>query len=217
MSEKLHMIFEVVDADHSGELSCHEFVSGLTKINGINELKLKNGSPVTQDLLRLVAQSLDHSGDGAISLMELLEGFSFEDECGGDMAGALCDHILVILLRHRQAIRAGCVCFDPAHEGTVSRDNFAKVLTSLDKALSFPDRRTGSPIRQNTAKTLVNTAPSNEHLVPSQIEHLCDALCEDGGQGGFFVRYEEFFDSFEVIDTENPSISVKLGKRKKHA
>lgn len=217
VAAKLESLFERIDADNSGLVSPDEFVKGLLSLPGLRDIELRNGERLTEARLRQVARMLDQSGDGEISLLELLEAFIFEDSGDGDLADGLLEHILAVLFRHRQSIRAGARCFDTNGRGTMTKDEFQRVLLALNKAIaaspSASVRQGGSPFGR--AKSKLNGPGNQPHVfMESQVCHLCDALSKADAAGEQpRIAYEEFFDAFEVVDSANPAVGVRLGKR----
>jgi hypothetical protein len=195
LAMKLDALFAALDADGSGELDEAEFTTGLKCLPGLDAIELSNGQKVTdKKMLSEVTKIADRSGDGQISLLELLEAFVFEDSGGEDMGNSLAEHMLTVLFRHRQALRAGSRCIDSAGLGRVARDDFFKVLMALNKALTV----------ESDTKSV---------LLESQVADLCDALSQTNSGFGAEIVYEDFFNSFVVTDRENPSIAIRLGRK----
>lgn len=196
VAAKLGSLFEVLDEDKSGVLSHEEFCIGICKIPGIYDIKLSNGDCITQTLIQSLAKVVDRV-NGGISILELLEALCFEDTGGEDMSDSLAEHILTVLFRHRSAVRSGARVFDRAGSGSIKKEDFHKVLEALNDA----------------------TANEAGRLLGSQIFRLCESLAQEVTHGKAKIseiRYEEFFDSFEVLDEDTNTI-VKLGKRQKTA
>jgi len=194
MAEKMEALFALFDADGSGELDLQEFEKGVMALPGVTDITLSNGDKLGRKQIQSMAKAVDHSGDGSISILELLEAFTFEDTGGDDMGDSLAEHMLAVLFRHRQALRTGSRCFDKESTGSVTRDQFFQVLMALNKAIS--GERTS--------------------ILESQACDLCDALASEG-QGGadqMVIVYEDFFNSFTVVDRQNPAMGVRLGRRK---
>merc|ERR1719161_478937 len=193
MAAKIEALFAAFDEDKSGELDTEEFVKGIMALPGVSDIKLSNGEKLNEKRVTQMAKVVDHSGDGQISILELLEAFCFEDSGGEDMQDSLAEHMLTVLFRHRQALRAGARCFDVESTGAVTRDEFQKILMALNKVLS-----------RNEGKSV---------LLEAQVSDLCDALSMDGSSGRPEIIYEDFFNSFLVVDRENPAMGVRLGRR----
>merc|ERR1712194_862522 len=106
-------------------------------------------------------------GNQGISILELLGAFCFEDTGGALMPDSLAEHILAVLFRHRQAVRAGARCFDKSGNGIVQKQEFVKVLNALNSA----------------------TSDQEKTLLPSQIFRLCESLCSDNDEGESEINY----------------------------
>merc|ERR1719352_1652750 len=126
---------------------------------GVLDIQLSNGEKLNEKRVKQMAKVVDHSGDGQISILELLEAFCFEDAGGDDMGDSLAEHLLTVLFRHRQSLRAGARCFDKKSTGRVKRDEFYNVLVALNKAISG---KGGKSV-----------------ILESQASDLCDALATD--------------------------------------
>mmetsp|Transcript_114382 Transcript_114382/g.209435 ORF Transcript_114382/g.209435 Transcript_114382/m.209435 type:complete len:1030 (-) Transcript_114382:154-3243(-) len=193
LAQKLEALFESMDQDGSGEIDNEEFVQGLMKLPGIEEVELSNKEKLRIERIRLMAKVVDHSGDGSISILEILEAFIFEDTGGTDMVDSLAEHLLTVLFRHRQAIRAGARCFDPTGKGKMSRDDFQKILMALNSAIAEKDE--------------------SSRFMESQVCDLCDSLAMPNDSGIQEINYEDFFNSFMIIDSKNPALGIRLGKQ----
>jgi len=192
ISAKLRSLFEALDADHNGLLEIDEFVRGISRMPGIFQIKLSNGKSINEDLIRQLGTHMGRRG--RVSILELLEAFCFEDAGGEKMSDCLAEQILAVLFRHRQPVRAGAWCFDRMGRGFVLKEEFIQVLRTLNRALD-------------------DAGENRQHLMESQVIHLCEALSVEDDEGSAIIRYEEFFDSFEIVDRENPSLRIKLGHR----
>merc|ERR1712232_1045687 len=85
------------------------------------------------------------------------------------------------------------LCFDARGLGKITLEEFEKVLLALNKILSEDE--------PNSAGSAFSA---------SQVVHLCSSIADDSGM----ASYEDFFDSFEVVDRENPTMGVRLGRHK---
>mmetsp|Transcript_108063 Transcript_108063/g.170775 ORF Transcript_108063/g.170775 Transcript_108063/m.170775 type:complete len:994 (+) Transcript_108063:69-3050(+) len=192
VAAKLGSLFEVFDKDRNGSLSHEEFYNGISRIPGLYDIKLSNGERLTEELVRSLAKVVDRV-NGGISILELLEALCFEDAGGDNMSDSLAEHILTVLFRHRQAVRSGARVFDRAGTGAIKREDFHRVLEALNDA----------------------TPGEHSKLLGPQIFRLCESLTQEVSHGKGKVseiRYEDFFDSFEVLD-EDTNTTIKLGKR----
>merc|ERR1712232_1121550 len=192
MGPKLEAVFDLIDADQSGLLDIQEFVNGIWFIPGVSDIKLSNGEALTKQRLQSLARMLEHSS-GGISMLGFLEALCFEDAAGDGMADSLAEHMLTVLFRHRQSVRQAAHCFDAGGLGKITLEEFEKVLLALNKILSEDE--------PNSAGSAFSA---------SQVVHLCSSIADDSGM----ASYEDFFDSFEVVDRENPTMGVRLGRHK---
>jgi len=188
---KVERLFEAIDADQSGLIDASEFASGLMLLPGITELKTANGERLKAEHLKRLALVVDPSG--RISILALLEAFTFEDKCGEALGDTLAEHILAVLFRNRQTVRAGCRYFDSDSSGKVSEQEFESVLTALNREL----KETG------------------QHFSNAQIRDLCEGIstmpeAEPGCVPDAVVQYIDFFGAIEVIDSENAATGVRI-------
>jgi len=183
VGEKIEKLFEVLDSDQSGMIEIQEFTLGILALPGIKDILLSNGERFTDAKVRDLAK-LIAGGDGVISVMELMEAFCYEDSKGEGMADSLAEHMLTVLFRHRLAIRAGARYFDPKSTGMISVKEFEQVLQALSRAVE----------------------EEGLQLSKSQIHDLGEAVANECSN----VKYDEFFQAFEVSDVENPIMCVKL-------
>jgi len=186
MVDKIEKVFEAWDADRSGFLSAEEFVAGLKLLPKIFETTLPSGNKITVSAIESLAEIIGGE-DGVISILELLDAFCFEDVHGEGMADSLAEHMLTVLFRCRQAIRAGARHFDKDAIGEVTEAEFEKVLLALSRELE----------------------KEGLHFNESQIRDLCEAISTEP-HGRLVVEYEKFFQSVEVVDTQDSSVGVKL-------
>lgn len=184
---KIERIFELLDTDHSGFIDTDHFVRGLWSLPGVRQIKLDNGQSISQDLIRRCGLLLDRSGK--ISILEFLEAFSIEDsaEDNDAMADALAEHMLAVLFRYRQAVRAGARFFDRSSCGKITEDQFGRVLHAVNKQIE----------------------EHGLHFSTAQIEDLCTAI-SSGKEGEQMIAYDEFFNSFEIVDAQNTALGVSI-------
>jgi len=189
---KIEQIFAIMDTEHSGFVSTDHFVRGIWAVPGMQDLTLQNGERLSQGVLQRCALLLDKHGQ--ISILELLNALEFEDSHQGDgMADALAEHMLAVLFRYRLAVRAGARHFDAKAKGRVSEDQFTKVLMAVNKQIE----------------------DTGVHFTKSQISDLVTAISEEDQKGRSWVHYEEFFNSFEIVDAQNAAVGVAI-KSKNH-
>jgi protein phosphatase len=194
MGPKLEAVFNLIDADQSGLLDIEEFVNGLWGVPGVSAIRLStSGEALTKQRLQTLARMLEHSG-GGISMLGFLEALCFEDAAGNGMADTLAEHMLTVLFRHRQSVRQAAHHFDTRGEGMITPNEFEKVLMALNETLAEVEPNSGPAFSE------------------SQVVHLCSAIAGDNNM----AAYEDFFDSFEVVDRENPSMGVRLGRHLAH-
>jgi len=183
-AEKLSRLFRAIDQSGDGIIDSAEFVNGIRSLPGVDELTLSDGSKVDETRVRALLKNVDKSENGSINYLEFLEAFSFEDSKGEEMADSLAEHILTMLFRHRQAVRAGANFFDDVGTGKVTRKQFEHILEALNHAISRPEKQ----------------------FMDSQITLLSETLSTDDGDGlGAVIPYEDFLSSFEVVDSEDPT------------
>jgi len=183
---KVEKFFEALDTDHNGFLDLEEFVGGMAELSGIMQVVLSNGEKITNDTLRRLAKQLDKSGQ--ISIIEFLEAFCFEDT--DDVADALAEHMVAVLFRHRHAIRAGARYFDQAGFGKVTQIEFLHVLQAVNSEMET----------------------TGMHFSEGQMFDLCQSISVSEA-GVETITYEDFFNCFEIVDSENEAATVKLGSR----
>jgi len=181
---KVEKIFELLDADHSGFLEVDELVTGLSELSDVMKVTLSNGEKVTNDMLRHLARKINKTGH--ISIIEFLETFCYDD-CD-DVADALAEHMTSVLFRHRHAVRAGCRFFDPRGTTLIKQEEFNKVLVALNNEMET----------------------SGMHFSETQMFDLCQSVAVDTGKL-HEVHYEDFFNSFMVVDSENSAATVRMG------
>merc|ERR1712083_671782 len=75
---KLEALFQIVDADQSGDLDPQEFASGVWKIPGVSRVKLSTGETLTEQRLKVLARMLEQPGSGGINVLGFLEALSIE-------------------------------------------------------------------------------------------------------------------------------------------
>jgi len=177
-ADKLMMLFERLDADDSGLIDTDELVTGLWALPGIAQLKFSNGEKIRHDHIRLLGKRMSKSGE--ISILSLMNALSIEESVADDdISSCLAEQILTVLYRHRQAVRAGMRCFDKSVTGRVTKDQFQRVLNALRQALE----------------------EKGKSFQEAQVKDLCDAI-STREKNVEVVAYEEFFNSFELIDAE---------------
>lgn len=176
---KIESVFQSLDDNDSGLLEIEEFVKGMAKVPGVFDIELCNGAgKLTEELLRKLATKVI-GRSGRISILELLEAFCFDEGASAhDMQDALAEHILAVLFRYRQALRAGARCLDPNLSGRMSKGDFERLLRALNAAMADSE--------------------GESKLLEAQITDFCEALSRDGK-----VFYEDLFESFEVIDSSS--------------
>uniref|UniRef100_A0A7S2QCU8 EF-hand domain-containing protein n=1 Tax=Zooxanthella nutricula TaxID=1333877 RepID=A0A7S2QCU8_9DINO len=184
-ADRFHALFDELDEDDSGFIEIEEMVSGLWKLPGIQELELANQEKLTKEKLSEIAQAIDHNGSGTVSLMEFLFALQVDD-IADTAVDVLADNILSVLLRHRSSVAAVSHLYDKEVSGTVSMNDFRKVLEALNACIE---------------ETMHNWSQS-------QIDCLCEAF-NTGGR----IEYSMVFDSFEVVDGLRPEQAVSMKGR----
>lgn len=183
---KLSRLFRAIDQSGDGLIDTSEFVNGILSLPGLGDLKLSDGSSVDEARVMGLVKVVDKSESGTINYLEFLEAFSFEDANGEEMMDSLAEHILTMLFRHRQAVRAGAQFFDEAATGKVGRIQFERILEALNNAIARPEKQ----------------------FMESQIKLLSETLSIDEGDGPV-IPYEDFLNCFEVVDSEDPTQITK--------
>lgn len=178
---KVERVFELLDADHNGFLETDEFVKGISQIPGVLQITLSDGVVERDTHLRTLAKSLDRNGK--ISVLEFLGAFSFDDSSG--VADALAEHMLAVLYRHRHAALAGARYFDPQATGKIAEDEFLHVLQALNAEMEA----------------------SGMHFTQSQMEDLCEGIAVENDTKVREIAYEDFFDAFRIVDSQNAAIA----------
>merc|ERR1712014_256988 len=97
-----------------------------------------------------VAQYLDATGSGHISLLEFMSGFA--PKCTEEMRMDLLEQICITIKEHRHAIRLALRRFDVQGRGVVTRWQLKEVLHKLNKALDHGD---GGPLTVEQIDELV--------------------------------------------------------------
>jgi len=202
VAEKMCIVFNAIDKDHSGHLDADEFVSGLWGVPAVSEIRLSNGAKLTEPFLHKVAHWLDKNNSGTISIFEFLSGFEVEDPlCKGEggLGDSVAENIVSVLLRHRNSIRAGISLFDQNESGFVLQEDFEKVLIALNDTIE----------------------ETGHHWSASHVRDFCECLSSDpppdsGLPPGSYIQLETVFDSMQVVDSEFPERGVRLGMRLKH-
>merc|ERR1711972_729695 len=159
-------------------------------VPGVLDIVLSSGEKLTEKKLKFVTKFLGKGG--MISVMEFLESFCYEDRDG--VADALAEHMVSVLFRYRHALRAGARFLDFDGSSHITRDNFVQVLQSLNGEV----------------------ADDSLHFSQSQMDDLSDAVCTEI-DGVRMVAYEEFLDSFEIVDAQNSAATVRLSSKPKDA
>jgi len=185
-TDRLVDLFKELDADNNGFIETQELIEGLWEVEGVQDVQLSSGEPLTKDHLRKVAEAMDLNLNGTISLVEFIQGLHV-DEDAEEAADSLAGDILSILLRHRSSIRTVAHMFDTAGVWKISKADFLKLLRALNEVIK----------------------DSENGWSDSQVVDLCEALALDG-----FVQYRDVFDSFLVMDSENPDIGVSLASER---
>jgi protein phosphatase len=211
VADKFAVLFTFLDKDDSGDIDANEFVMGLWDVEGIRKIRLSNGEALSKEFMHTLARHLDYNNNGSISLWEFLSQFEVDME-DFDSTQAVVENIVSLLLRHRNSIRFGLQKFDRKSTGFISKQDFEKVLRALNKAIATTDH----------------------HWSHTQISDLCEALVSEdttaaSRQGSHpqdtraqtilsnVIRYEEVFDSLQVVDSEFPEMGVRLGRDHKLA
>jgi len=184
---KMVRLFETLDTTRDGFVGTNEFVAGMSRIPGIFDITFSNGAKLDLPMLKKLAKFLDKSG--SISVFEFLEGLSFDD-CDG-VGDVLAEHILSVLFRYRHILRAASRLFDKDTKGFVHEKDFLEILRALNAEME----------------------DSSHHFSESQMQDLCDSICEDKART---VEYDKFLDAFEIVDAENPVVAVRIGSCKEH-
>lgn len=170
---KLRLLFEALDTSTDGLLQIDEFVDGIVKIPGFENIHV-DGENLTRESLLECADFIDSSKDGTINYLEFLKTFSIEDQ-HGTLADLLAENITVLLYRNRQAIRSACRTRDKNDKGKVSQEEFHAIVEGVNAAVSRPERQ----------------------LTPLQVDLIVDAVAKDK-----LVDYEQFIQSFELCDSD---------------
>lgn len=181
---KVERVFQLMDASNDGFIETEEFVKGISKIPGVMQITLSDGQLEDDAHLRCLAKALDKGGK--ISLIEFLGAFCFEDNDG--VTDALADHMNGVLFRHRGTIRTACRYFDEQGSGKVKKDEFLLVLQAVNKEIE----------------------ESGLHFSEAQMDDLCEALAKPHKDGTLLVAYEEFFEAFTIIDSNNLALEATL-------
>lgn len=184
LTVKVERVFDLLDADGNGFLSHAEFVKGFSKIPGVLRIGTTDGGHQDDSHLHLMAHLIDKHG--SISIMEFLAAFSFEDKDG--VTDALAENMVTVLFCHRHVLRAAATYFDHHACGMVHKDEFLLILQSLNAEIEG----------------------SGMHFSEAQMADLCEAASTEDEGGVAVVPYVDFFKAFEVVDSNNLAVTVKL-------
>jgi len=184
MRIRVERVFQLLDGDTDGFIETKEFVKGISKIPGVQNIELSDGTRESAKHLFKLAGMLDKGGK--INIMEFLGAFCMEDNDG--ITDALAEHMIAILFRFRHILRAGARYFDEHDEGTVHKEEFLLVLQALNAEIE----------------------EGGLHFSEAQIDDLCEGVSYEDKDKVFLFPYEEFFNAFEVIDQQNIARAVQL-------
>jgi Ca2+-binding EF-hand superfamily protein len=184
LKSKVEKVFELLDASNDGFLETDEFVKGVAKIPGVLGITLANGGVESDAHLKFLAKSLDKGGK--ISILEFLGAFSYEDNDG--IADALAEHMVSVLFRFRHALAAGIRYFDEQGLGVATKEEVLLAMQALSAEIEV----------------------LGLHFSSSQMEDLVDSLATEK-DGTTMIGYEDFLNSFEVMDSQNLATAVKAG------
>jgi len=173
-SSALVKTFEKFNDSGDGLLQVDEFVKHVIALPGFENIH-HNGKPLDEETLREIASTiaLESCGDSTINLLQFARAFAVVDASGStDLADDLHEHILTFLYRHKHAVRTSCAKHDIEGVGRVRKQDFARVLESINFITARPKRQ----------------------LTRSQMSVLVESIAEDDG----CVDYEAFLASFEI-------------------
>jgi Ca2+-binding EF-hand superfamily protein len=177
--QDLLTLFHEIDDDNNGIISVEEFQQKLPQLEGFNELTV-DGELLSSSHLRRIADYVDISGNGAVSLVEFLSAFhvsdSFVDTMDSSSDLFLAETITTTLFRARTTVLAGCQFFDAQRTGAIDPENFEDVLDALVGVL-------------NSSQT---------KFTEDQVRHLI-ASCTRFGR----IHYLELLNAFEVVDSRS--------------
>lgn len=173
-SGKLRLLFEALDTSGDGLIQIDEFVDGIAKIPGFDDI-IVNEKAMDREQLLQCAQHIDSTQDGSINYLEFLHAFTIEDQCHDDsLADLLAENITTMLYRNRQAIRSACRSMDRQDCGMVMQKDFHTIVEGVNAAVSKLEKQ----------------------LTPLQIDLIVDAVANEK-----MVDYETFMESFELCDS----------------
>jgi Ca2+-binding EF-hand superfamily protein len=166
-------VFKQWDKNGDGVLSVKEFIEGLKHIPGIDTL-LVEGQSLTDEKFNRIVEYIDVSNDGTINYLEFVKALSVDDKIG-TVAHALCEDITTTLYRNKQALLAACQFFDVDKTTKISMEDFGDALEAVSSLLKPPE------------------SPFTYH----QIHRLASSAVNEKDD----VKYMDFVNSFEIIDT----------------
>jgi len=194
VATKMVNLFSAMDISGDGMLQAEEFVAGIEKLPGLNQIKLSDGQVLDHDTLMRMAKIIDVSGNGTINYLEFLQAFSTESEGKNDIVDTLGEDITTVLFRHRHAIRMGCHYLDAEGTGKIPSEEFGTVLQGVNSVLARPER------------TLTKTQISL--LVEAMSSQLAEE--KDANSSGVpLIDYEFFLRAFVIVDSQNDKQVIK--------
>lgn len=177
-------IFKAWDKNNDGILSVKEFMDGLKQIPGIDQLRVE-GQQLTDDKFKRIVDYIDATNDGTVNYLEFVKALSVDDKMGS-VANALCEDITTTLFRNKTALLAACQFFDTDKTMKISMDQFGDALEAVSAHLKPPE----SPFTYQQIHRLASSAVNEKDV----------------------VRYMDFVNSFEILDTFQQSKDHKAKK-----
>jgi Ca2+-binding EF-hand superfamily protein len=166
-------VFQKWDKNGDGILSNKEFIDGLKHIPGIADLRVE-GQQLNDEKYNRILKYIDVSNDGTVNYLEFVKALSVDDRMG-TVSNALCEDITTTLYRNKQALLAACQFFDVDKTTKLTMEEFGDALEAVSHMLKHPE------------------SPFTYH----QIHRLASSAVNEQG----VVRYMDFVNSFEILDT----------------